>query len=344
MIAPGRFAAFRLPEHLASRPRDLVVIGTATVEQIVQVAWWPNAGGQENVPITRLALTTGGCGANVACFTGRAGGRVALIARVGTGENGKLMWEELLRSGVQTSFIRRLPNKDGDFIIILTSVDGDWTVLTRLDPDLTVRPEDVPVAPAFEETKFLHVDGFSAFSDTQKQAVERAIALARQAGALVSVDSSVPQAQIQPDYLASLLAQADIAFANEFEAMAATGAATLPEAVVRFQTLGPAVSVIKRGREGSLVVTHDQVSSVPAYSVDVVDTVAAGDAYIALTLLSLARGESLHTATLRGSAAGALACLGPGSLSSRFTLEDIEALIHTGQIRAIPAKWPMPTP
>lgn len=72
------------------------------------------------------------------------------------------------------------------------------------------------------------------------------------------------------------------------------------------------------------------VGYIPAYEVNVLDTVAAGDAYIATMLLSLCRGLPLMEAATRGSAAGALACLGFGSLSSRFTDSDIDTLIARG--------------
>ena len=91
--------------------------------------------------------------------------------------------------------------------------------------------------------------------------------------------------------------------------------------------MGPAVSILKLGNEGSVVITPEATASVVPYKVKVVDTVAAGDAYIAATLLSLSQGHPLIEAAKRGSAAGALACLGPGSLSSRFNMKDVLATI-----------------
>ena len=82
--------------------------------------------------------------------------------------------------------------------------------------------------------------------------------------------------------------------------------------------MGPAVSVLKMGKEGSLVITPQGIGKVEAYPVEVVDTIAAGDSYIAAMLTSLGAGLSLQESARRGSAAGALACLGAGSLTYRF--------------------------
>ena len=67
---------------------------------------------------------------------------------------------------------------------------------------------------------------------------------------------------------------------------------------------------------------------IPAYPTDIVDTISAGDAYVAATLVALIDGASAADAAREGSAAGALACRGAGSLASHFTRADIRSVIR----------------
>jgi len=321
------FPEFHFPTVLYDRPFDIITLGNAMLEMIISVSEWPGAGGQHDQPIPLPTYSAGGCATNVACFAGRFGGNVAMIGRLGDGRYSQPIMEEYYRSGVDTAYIRQLPNTEGNLLIIMTNPDGDWSVLSYMDPNLELTVADLPDNELFQKSKVLHIDGFTLFADHQKRAVEQAMVQAREAGCLISIDASVPMAESQPDYLAKLFARSDIVFANRFESLAATKTTKVEEAIHIFQKVGSKLCFLKMGAEGSYVVTPQNIGHVPAYEVEVVDMVAAGDAYIAASLLNLCQGVSLFDSAQRGSAAGALACLGVGSLSAWFTMEEIEALI-----------------
>lgn len=322
--------SFTIPYSVASRPIDIIALGSLVMERIIQVEKWPETGGQDVVPVKSISDTSGGCAMNVACFAGRQGGKTAIISGIGDGIYSRVTWEELEASGVEKKYLACHKDKDGSLIIILSNPEGDWAVLDYIDPDLMLGIDDLPLIDDFKETKFLHIDGFSFLSVGEKEPVQEAVKRARQAGCVLSVDASVPAAKTERDFLEVLFRQADIGFANKFEALQITQTSEIQAAVDKLQTMGPKVSVLKMGLEGSYVITPNTVGYIPAYEVNVLDTVAAGDAYIATMLLSLCRGLPLMEAATRGSAAGALACLGFGSLSSRFADSDIDALIARG--------------
>ncbi len=144
------------------------------------------------------------------------------------------------------------------------------------------------------------------------------------------MDGSVPAAKHHDQFLQWLCEQADIVYLNDFEGRRVTGVTSIEGIIAGLQSLGPQVAFLKVGASGSYIVTQKSSEKLPAFEIDVVDTVAAGDAYIATTLLLLLRGMEYREAGLWGSAAGALACLGAGSLSSRFTLDEVERLVQRG--------------
>ncbi len=322
------FPVLSTPAALATRPLDILAVGSLVYEETIKVPKWPSWGGQETVPILSHTITAGGCATNVTIFAGRMGGKCALVSTAGDGKFGRLVVDELARSNVELRHLRIVAGSEGNLVLMITNPQGDWTVMDGIDKRVRLRLEDIPPIEVFAKAKFLHIDSFAYLSAGTTKVVERALELGKQASCLVSVDGCVPAAKAKPKYMASLFWRADVVHANLFEACTATGCQTMEEAIRAFQEKGVPVSVLKDGERGSYVVTPENVDKVPAFPVKVVDTVGAGDAYVAAMLLSLGRGESLHKSALRGSAAGAMACLGSGSTSSYFSLIDVDALIE----------------
>lgn len=327
-------AEYVLPPELSTRPLDILALGSLVLEQVVNVRNWPIPGGQEVTPVTSIVYTAGGCALNVASYSSRMGAKAGVLSTIGGKQFCQEVWDEIERSGVDTTYLREFEDEDGSLIIIIANPEGDWTVLDFLNRAILLREQDIPTTDDFCRTKILHVDGFSYISAGDKEAVICAVERAKQAGCVLSVDGSVPAAKEEPEFLASLYQRADIVFANRFEAFSATNSQNEDEAIEALQSLGPQLCVMKVGLDGSFVITPDSVARVPAYSVDVVDTVAAGDAYIGTLLHCLCQGIPLMQAAERGSAAGALACLGHGSLSSWFGMDDVEALLRRGPEKA----------
>jgi ribokinase len=302
----------------------VLVLGQALLEMIVRVPRRP-AGGQADAPIDAPVYSTGGCAANVACIVGRLGGQAALLARVGTGRHGAEVWAELARSGVHVEHTRRTPSA-GSLLVLLTEPGGDWTALAYIDPALTLSQDDLPTVNTFAQAKVFHVDTFTLLNESQWPVVDEALWRARQAGCWLSIDAAVPVAQAEPERLRTLYAQCDVAFCNQAEAAAITGTTSLDGAIAAFRGLGPRLTFIKTGAQGSVIVTEQAVWEVRAFPVPVVDTIAAGDAYVAATLLTLCRGSDPVAAALRGSAAGALACQAAGSLTRWITVGELDAM------------------
>lgn len=317
-----------LEPGLAARPFDVLVVGGACLEQVVRLPDWP-APGHRRSSIADLQITPGGSAPNVAVFAARAGARAAFIGKVGDDEHGRELLDALRREGVDASHSHTVAGRPTTFQIVLT-VGDDWSVLLWADPALDFAPEDIP-ADALRLARFLHLDGYGMFTDQQKAAAERAVALAREAGMRVSIDAGTQMAVEQPNYLRRMMAQADIAFANLTEARHITGNAEEARVIEALQTLGPPVVVLKLGEFGAVVVAPRQLWRVPAFRVPVADTVGAGDGMVAGMLAGVCRGESLPAAARRGAAVGALACTGAGSLGSRFGQKEIEQLLTQGE-------------
>lgn len=73
---------------------------------------------------------------------------------------------------------------------------------------------------------------------------------------------------------------------------------------------------LTRGSKGALSIENDEISSCPAFVLDVLDTIGAGDAFFSMAGLTVATGAPVEVGTFLGNVAGALAANIVGNKSS----------------------------
>ena len=91
--------------------------------------------------------------------------------------------------------------------------------------------------------------------------------------------------------------------------------------------LGPREAVIKLGHRGSVALIEGETVVEPALTVAVVDTVGAGDAFVAGYLASRLTGGDALARVRQGVTAGAFACLHAGDWEGLPRSQDL-ALLH----------------
>lgn len=137
--------------------------------------------------------------------------------------------------------------------------------------------------------------------------------------------NAAPLAHPVPPTILALAHECDVVVVNEEEA------ATLAQA----DAASPRRLVVTLGARGARWSDDGVTGSFPAYKVQAVDTVGAGDTFVAAVAVALADGADLEEAVRRGCAAGALATQAPGaqaSMPSRAQLIDLlEEESHAGR-------------
>lgn len=181
----------------------------------------------------------------------------------------------------------------------------------------------------------LHLSGITAALSAQcRETLHHAVAVARAAGTLVSFDlnfrGNLWDRETAGQFYREILPHADLVFAGDDEAVIAVGAGADPvELARRIAAHGPRQVVIKRGADGAVALIDGQVLHQEAVPVEALDTVGAGDAfvagYLAELLLDRGPGERLETAARTG----AFACLVPGDWEGFPRRHELELLSGT---------------
>ena len=228
---------------------SILVVGSANVDLVVTAEQLPKPG--ETILGHRFHTFSGGKGANQAVAAARAGGKVAIIARVGTDGFGKRLVDDLAASGVDTSAIRYVDEPSG-VALIVTATNGENAIVVA--PGANNRLD----AAAIDEVmpKMTQVTHVLAQLETPMDGVIRAAERARELGATFVLDPA-PARSLPKE----LLELTDWITPNEREActLLGLGAKALDpfEAGRALQAMGPRNVILKMSSKGAVVLTHD---------------------------------------------------------------------------------------
>ena len=160
------------------------------------------------------------------------------------------------------------------------------------------------------------------------ETVLEALRLGRECG-LTTILNPAPAAPLPSD----LLRLVDILTPNESEAHALTGSANPAEAARILTDRGVGTVVVTCGAEGALMIAANDVTHIPGFLVETIDSTGAGDAFNGALACAVAEGVPIRSAIERANAAGALATTGRGAQESMPTKDDIERLCRSGARR-----------
>ncbi len=288
--------------------------------------------------VSELILSTGGAEANVAIGLARLGADVTWLGRVGDDAIGRRVTRNLRAEGVDV--VATIDHEAPTGVILKSSPSAGRTEVINLRTASAGSRLNVADLDAIDIALYdvLHLTGITpALSISAAAALTELLGRARSANVLVSVDVNHrsrlwndPAAAIA-SHLA-LIDAADIVFAGDDEAELLVGPANAPEELAeRLAARGPLEVVIKRGALGALAMSNGIVHSCAAYPVSVVDTVGAGDGFVAGYLAELLRGRSIPERLELARRAGSAACANPGDWEGAPTRAELD-LVHTDPV------------
>jgi ribokinase len=316
------FPLGNLPHNHPERPVDgggVLVVGSVNLDLGYRLARLPRAG--ETVRADGRFQAGGGKGANQALAARRLGADVRMLACVGRDAEPALA--DLAAAGVDLSAVIRHDHAATGTAVLLIGPDDNCIVVDAgandlLQPEhvralasktpppaVVVTNHEVP-APVVEAT-------LRAYAGQARVLLNPSPARALDAELLALVDLLV----LNAGELADLLA---------LEAAPATPSEVA--AVLKRSALGD--TIVTLGSGGVVVLEHGTTTRVPAFRVEAIDTVGAGDAFLGALAASLAAGQALRPATLRACAAAALAVTAPGARGAELSPEAVDAVVERG--------------
>ena len=242
---------------------------------------------------------------------------VQMVGRVGPDGFAPLALQALGDAGVGTDAIKESALPTGCAAVIVDRVgENQITVASGANTDLP--PEALPDDWLGPETVL--VLQMEVPLDSNWAVVERAKARGARIVLNLAPANTVP---------AELIPSFDLVVFNEIEAemlarargLDAAGEDAARAIAARFGV----TTVVSLGSAGAAAFGPDEAWRCGALAIEPVDTVGAGDAFVAGLALGLEAGESLPTMLHRASVIGGLACLGEGAAPAMPSATEIEA-------------------
>jgi 2-dehydro-3-deoxygluconokinase len=269
--------------------------------------------------VDAVRIGIGGAESNVAIGLARLGAEVTWLGRIGDDGFGDRIERELRAEGVEVIAVRDDAAPTGVMIKERPTTDATRPVLYYRTGSAGSRiTADDLAALAIPDAAFLHVTGITpALSPAAHDAALTAIAVATVAGVPVSFDVnhrvSLWRDQDPVPTYRQIAAAATIVFAGLDEARLLVGSELgAAEAARAIAELGPTQVIIKLGADGCVALIDGEWFEVPAVPVQVIDTVGAGDAFVAGYLAELLAGLPARQRLATAVTTGAFACLSPG--------------------------------
>lgn len=285
-----------------------------------------------------LGFGFGGAESNVAIALSRLGTPVCWLGRIGEDGIGDVIERELRAEGVIVRAIRDNAAPTGLMVKERPVPKSTRVVYYRAgSAGSRLDPADLPEG-LVEAASLLHVTGITpALSPSADAAIEAAMVRARAAGVPVSLDINYRSALWTSERAAArmreLLPLADIVFAGDDEAAMVLGDLPTAELAAGLAAFGPREAVIKLGERGCYALVDGVGLGLPAVSVEVVDTVGAGDAFVGGYLAEWLEGHPLSDRLAVAVAAGAFACLSSGDWEGLPRRQDLALLGDADPVR-----------
>lgn len=286
-------------------------LGIATLDYVYSVETMPTRG--EKYRSRGLAVVGGGCAGNASVAIARLGGACWLATRLADDFTGDRIVADLNREGVDTLFARRVAGLTSPVSAILVDAQGERMVISHSDPAM---PEDAGWLP-----RGLPAGAGAVLADTRwGEGALAALRLAREAGVpgVLDGDRKPPH----PDLVATA---SHVAFSQQ--ALREVSGEEDPRAGLARIARGVSTWLaVTLGKEGVLH-WDGEVRHSPAFAVETVDTLGAGDVWHGALALALAEGRGEVEAIRFASAAAALKCTRFGGREGAPGREEVERFL-----------------
>ena len=268
----------------------------------------------ETLAADQLNIFSGGKGLNQCIALSRAGLEVYHAGAIGS--DGAFLLRELQEAGVDTRFVRVLPDVRTGHAIIQKDEDGDNCILLNGGANRKITREQI------DETLSHFSRGDLLVLQNEISELAYLIGQAKKAGLLTVLNPSPMDKTLLP-----LIAQVGAIILNEHEAaqFLQTETPDEPEKMARelIRRYPELTVILTTGKDGSFYAKGPELIRQKAFSVRAVDTTGAGDTFTGYFFAGLMNGMAPEKAMEYASAASAIAVTRMGAAPSIPVKEEV---------------------
>lgn len=327
-----RFRIVQTGEVMPTKVPKVVVIGSTYVDMSVRCDEVPVAG--QNLNGTDLSYTATGFGPNQAVQAANCGCEVSLISKVGGDCFAEMVTDILKSYGIKTEYVFVSEPKNTGTTVTLVNSEGENAVVTYNGANCALSPGDIRSS----EGVISQADMCLIHGRLPEETIIEAIKTAKIHGVKVVLNPAMPikaGTEAETTILPGEYFHVDVMVANLYEATSITDHNDFMNARGETAKLigsdlvarGVGKAVITMGRRGCMVVDRKVAEHIPAFTIELVDQTARGDAFAGALASYCAVKDDIVEAARFASAAGALACTKFGTMDAMPMKSEILELL-----------------
>lgn len=322
-----------MQEQTSSFPQ-VVCLGEALIDIT------PPSRGASIIASGEMRMAAGGAPANVAAALARLGTTTGFLGKVGDDFFGHHLKAVLQEKGVDTSYMLLDRSANTGLAFVSWDEHGDASYLFYRSPsaDTLLKPSDID-REYIQKAQVLQFGSLLLANEPASAATYHALRLAGDAGTLLSYDLNLrmfawPDEETARSVVSIPLAFAHILKINRHELEFLTGYDDPATGTEALWTSHLGLIVVTLDKRGCFYRTAASSGFVPSFVVEAIDTIGAGDGFMAGLLDGLRRGsfdfeneQMVQQACRQAVAVGALATTKPGGIPSFPTREEVDQLL-----------------
>jgi ribokinase len=300
----------------------VLVVGSINVDLVVRVDRLPRAG--ETVAGGTLERHGGGKGANQAVAAARAGAEVRFMGAVGDDDFAEQALGELRREKIDISGVVRTPGVATGVACVVVDDRGENQIAVALGANAELKPRAVErwLDEADLPEEAICLLNFE-ISDPPLLAAARGAGATRRLVINPAPARALPQELLELEPILT-------PNAGELDALSSGGDRVPEDSARELSRRSGAPVVVTMGARGAILVSGDEVCSVPAPPSQAVDTTGAGDAFNGALAAALAQGYELPQAVRRAIVAGSCSVASRGARGGMPTRAEIDRALAGG--------------
>lgn len=271
--------------------KRILVLGSLNMDFVIRVKNMPKSG--ETILAEGVKLVPGGKGANQAYVLGKLGGKATMLGAVGDDIYGQKLIANLEDVQVDVSGVQIIENTPTGqaFVSVYDSGDNSIIVVQGANGKLTKELIDENIH-YIDECDYLIMQ-----LEIPLEIVNYVKELALQRGKKVVLDPAPAVSGLEDSFWKGI----SILKPNETELEILTGEKLETEEEVRKAAeglIGKGVEtvIVTLGEKGCMVVEKNRCLHFPARKVEIVDTTAAGDSFLAALVIAICEDKTLEEA------------------------------------------------
>ena len=301
--------------------KQIAVVGSFVMDLIARVDAFPNDG-QTIIGGAFLCLP-GGKGANQAVAASRLGGNVQMFGRVGTDGYGETFLNVFKEANIDVSYVKKhaelptavgliqIDNRAENRIVVIPGANYGYSETDLIADSEAIFKSDLVVTQL----------------ELRHEVTYKLIELCFEQGVPVVLNPA-PAVKIPNEILKKVTYLTPNE--TELEILTDLKIETLDDAkiaITKLLMLGIKVVIATLGKNGALIGSSDGFRHIPGYTVEAIDTVAAGDSFNGALAVGIVEGKPMADIVAYANAVGALTVTKQGAIPSLPYAREVEAFM-----------------